>query len=144
MAVLRLRAVLAGVLVLSFVCGPMAVLAPADPATPPPPAEQVRPLVRDLSNEDWKVRDRAQEQLTAMGGAAEGPLRERLKHSKLDPEERSRIENVLKKIEEARKSGPAVVDLRRAGASPREVLAAITEQTKVSFAPGHRQPPHRR
>jgi hypothetical protein len=107
----------------------------ADPAAPQPSDETARTLLARLSDEDWKARDKAQEQLAAMGEAAEGPLRERLKDPKLDAEERSRIEAVLKKIEEARRSGASRVTFHKATAAPAEVLAAITQQTKVAFAP---------
>jgi len=113
-----------------------AIPASADPAAQQPSADKVHELVARLSDDDWKARDKAQEQLAAMGEAAEGPLRERLREPKLDAEERSRVEAVLQKLEAARQSGPSRVTFRKSAAAPAEVLAAITQQTKVAFAPG--------
>jgi hypothetical protein len=55
-------------------------------------------LIRQLGDDDFSVRELAEEKLNQMGSAAERPLRRALGESK-DPEVRHRIQRILEKIE---------------------------------------------
>ena len=108
----------------------------AEAADPAPSADPtLDPLVEKLRDPDWKVRDRAAEELAALGEKAEPKLRKRLADAK-DPDERSKIEGLLAALEQSRKSGPALVTIRKTGARPKELLDELAKQAGVEFAAG--------
>ena len=109
---------------------------PARAAEPAPANNpEVDALVEKLGDADWKARDRAAEELGALGEKAEPSLCKRLAEAK-DPEERSRIEGLLASIERSRKEGPALVTIRRKAAKPKEVFDELAKQAGVGFAAG--------
>ena len=73
----------------------------AAPATRPT-TQQVKLLVDLLSNDDWKIRQKAMDDLTLIGPLAEAELRRRL-DAKPDPETVTAIEALLAQIAEAGK-----------------------------------------
>jgi hypothetical protein len=62
-----------------------------------PDKERIEQLVRDLASEDFRVREKATEELQKIGAGAVQFLKEALKSD--DPEVRWRAEGILKKIE---------------------------------------------
>lgn len=112
------------------------LFAAVDAADPAPADEpKIDALVARLSDADWKARDRAAEELTALGEKAEPSLRKRLAEAK-DPEERSRIDGLLAAIERWRQEGPALVTMKHTGAKPNEVFEDLAKQAGVAFAAG--------
>lgn len=112
------------------------LFAAVDAADPAPADEpKIDALVARLSDADWKARDRAAEELTALGEKAEPSLRKRLAEAK-DPEERSRIDGLLAAIERWRQEGPALVTMKHTGAKPKEVFEDLAKQAGVAFAAG--------
>jgi hypothetical protein len=73
------------------------------PQPSPPVIETIRGVIGDLNADDWKKRDRAQAQLTAMGPVAIGVLR-KLREAQ-PPEAQQRIDAILKELEQRGKSG---------------------------------------
>jgi hypothetical protein len=75
---------------------------------PTPSAEmmdRIRAAIKDLSDPDWKRRDRAASVLTRMGPVVEGPLNEMRINQ---PEEAQRsIDNILSELEKQRQQKPA-------------------------------------
>ena len=91
-------------------------------ADPPPPAAptpqekaQLDALVTRLSDDDWKAREKAQQDLTRFGPGAAPRLKEVLAGAK-DPELRTRVEAILKLIEQNDATGPTFVTLHLSAA----------------------------
>jgi hypothetical protein len=67
--------------------------------------DRIRAAIKDLSDPDWKRRDRAASVLTRMGPVVEGPLNEMRINQ---PEEAQRsIDNILSELEKQRQQKPA-------------------------------------
>lgn len=64
--------------------------------------ERIKAVVADLSAQDWRARDRAEAQIVTIGPVAMGILRQ-LRDGQ-PPEAQTRIDGLLKKLEEVRKS----------------------------------------
>src|SRR5688572_26487907 len=71
---------------------------------------QLDALVSQLSSDDWKSREKAQQELARFGADAAPRLEALLEGSK-DPDLRARVEGILKQIEENDASGPTFVTL---------------------------------
>ncbi|MCY2953055.1 MAG: hypothetical protein NTU53_13920, partial [Planctomycetota bacterium] len=69
------------------------------PVPSPAVVEGIKGLVGELSVDDWKQRDRAQERLTAMGPAVISTLKQL--RAQQSPEAQQRIDAVLKQLEKA-------------------------------------------
>jgi hypothetical protein len=81
--------------------------------------ERIRAAIKDLSDPDWKRRDRAASVLTRMGTVVEGPLNEMRVNQ---PEEAQRsIDNILSELEKQRKQKPT-------GAMPSAAPVAVPAQ----------------
>jgi len=66
--------------------------------------DRIRAAIQDLSDPDWKRRDRAASVLTRMGPVVEGPLNE-LRVNQSEEAQRS-IDNILKELEKQRQQKP--------------------------------------
>jgi hypothetical protein len=110
---------------------------PARPNEDKTPAsdERIKSLIATLSDEDFRQRIKAQNELISIGGPAEPQLLERLKQNP-DAETRTLIESILKSIAQARHYGPTLVTLQLNEASTQQAFAALAEQSRVSLAPG--------
>lgn len=78
---------------------PLALVEEYSNPSPKPSAsmvERIRAVVADLSAEDWKQRERAEQQLVQMGPVVTGVLRELLPAQ--PPEAQQRIESILKQV----------------------------------------------
>src|SRR5688500_15615269 len=128
-----------------FGCLAAALCGAADP--PPKPAEdpqkakaeaaQLDALVKQLSHDDWKTREKAQEELARFGAGTAPRLKELLTTTK-DPDLRGRVEGVLKQIEVNDASGPTFVTLHRSDAAP---ALAFDELARQASAKLETQPP---
>jgi hypothetical protein len=87
---------------------PVALLEHYVQPQPAPSAEmldRIQAAIKDLSDPDWKRRDRAASVLTRMGTVVEGPLNEMRVNQ---PEEAQRsIDNILSELEKQRKQKAA-------------------------------------
>lgn len=84
-------------------------------------------LIADLSSDDWKTRDHAQQELARFGPAAAPRLKERLSGSN-DPDLRTRLEGILKQIEEDAAGGPTFVTLHLKDAAPQDAFEELAKQ----------------
>jgi hypothetical protein len=67
--------------------------------------ERIKSVVAELSADDWKQREHAEQQLVSMGPAVVGVLKD-LSGSQ-SPEAQQRIDSVLKQLDKQQKSGGA-------------------------------------
>lgn len=107
---------------------------PAETAPPTRPADGPRPgdLLRDLSSDDWRMRQRAERELVGMGDAA-GPLIDELLRTAGGAEARARLEGARARIAENRVAGPSMVTLRLTDASPAELFAELSRQARAEL-----------
>lgn len=61
--------------------------------------DELNKLINDLGSDDWAIREKSTEKIIDFGAPAIEPLEEALKNT-VDPEKKSRIENILKQIKE--------------------------------------------
>jgi hypothetical protein len=90
-------------------------------------------LVRQLSHPSWHVREKAQDRLAELGGAAEPQLRQA--RAAGDSQTRLGAERVLQQIAAARKLGPTLVSLHVEGAPPQKVFEDLSRQAHVPILP---------
>jgi hypothetical protein len=102
------------------------------PATQPSEAH-VRELIRQLSSDDWKAREKAQAAIVDLGTEAR-PLLERLARDVKEDEARTRLEAALRQIEEDDRVSPTLITLRHADASPELVVQDIARQARVNIS----------
>jgi hypothetical protein len=77
--------------------GPVSFAQEAKKEQDSPDRQRIQQLIRDLASEDFRVREKATEELQKVGGPAVQFLKEALKSD--DPEVRWRAESILKKME---------------------------------------------
>jgi hypothetical protein len=122
-----------------FIFGPRAANAagpttlPATPSAARPTTQRVRALVGALSGDDWKERQKARDELGAMGPLAEAELRARLK-DKPDPETMMAIEALLQQIAEGARIAPTLITLQLRSVTPKEAAVAIAREGHIEFA----------
>jgi len=109
---------------------------PAQKAPSPEDAALDR-LVRQLSDDDWKVREKAQQDLGRFGAGAVPRLKAQLGEAK-DPELRARIEGALKQIEANDATGATFVTLHLKDAPAAEAFDQLSRQTGATLTT---QPP---
>ena len=103
----------------------------AAPATNP--AAEIPSLIQQLSDDDWKLRQKAQERLVSLGDAAIEPLRTIARETK-DEEVRTRAEAALSQIAEKSRSGPTLITLRLRDAPIPTAIQQLSEHAKVDIA----------
>ncbi|MGE5611965.1 MAG: HEAT repeat domain-containing protein [Bacillota bacterium] len=117
------------VIVLLLLISPLHLLTQA-PATQP--ANDPETLIAQLSADDWKARQQAQERLIEMGQ----PVVERLKRlirETQDEEMRSRAETALRQIEANDRSGPTLVTLHMNNTPLSTVTRELAKQAKTEI-----------
>jgi hypothetical protein len=97
----------------------------------------VEKLVRQLGDDDWKVREKAQQDLGRFGAGAVPRLQAQLKEAK-DPDLRARLEGAIKQIEENDATGPTFVTLHLKDATAAEAFDELARQAGAKLAT---QPP---
>ena len=100
------------------------------PTTQPPatqPSPRVQAVVDDLTNDDFGIRQSAQQKLVEMGESIEPQLRELLTHD-LNDEVRARISGALHRIEENKLLAPAAITLHYQDAPLQDVLDDFSRQ----------------
>lgn len=114
---------LAAALTALLLAGPTAAEAPATQ----PGAADVEGLIRRLSDDAWSNRERAKEELAALGERVE-PRLKALVRATDDPEIRSSAQSVLDRIEEDRAAGPTLLTLHLQNVDPKSAIEAIEQQ----------------
>ena len=97
------------------------------PKDTPPKDAALEALVGQLSDDDWKAREKAQQELARFGAQAVPRLKELAGGTK-DPDLRARVEGILRQIEENDASGPTFVTLKLADAPPAEAFEELARQ----------------
>lgn len=103
-----------------------------------PDKERIEQLIRDLASEDFRVREKATEELEKIGAPAEQALKEALKSD--DAEVRWRAGEILKKIESSQprtegsdtvqpEQKPQTEELREKPSAPTEAPAPLLEES---------------
>src|SRR5688572_15923675 len=117
----------------------LTVLLAATPATQPatgpstqPSEPQIRELVKQLSSDDWKAREKAQAAIVELGAAAK-PVLEQLARDVKEDEARTRLEAAMRQIEENDRVSPTLITLHHKDASPEVVVRDIARQAKVDI-----------
>jgi hypothetical protein len=103
---------------------------PAYAAEPAPPAEgaaRLEALATQLSDDDWKSREKAQQELARFGPTAVPRLRALLSTAK-DPDLRARLEGILKQIEQNDATGPTFVTLHLKAVPPALAFDELARQ----------------
>jgi hypothetical protein len=95
-------------------------------------ATEIGPLLAKLTDPRWQVRNRAVERLVELGAAAEQPLVEARAAAKT-VDARTRLELVLGRIHESRRSGATYVSLHLNHAPTRDALAVLASEAGVKF-----------
>jgi hypothetical protein len=101
----------------------------ASPATAP---AELGMLLTQLADEQWQVRQAAQDRLVDLGDAAEPRLRE-LSAQTSDPEMRTTVDAILARIQAEKTTGTSLVTLHIEEVPVRGALAMIADQTGEEF-----------
>src|SRR5688572_4039145 len=88
----------------------LAVLATLHAAPATQPTQEIPALIGQLSDPDWKLRQKAQERLVSIGDPAIEALKQIVQQTK-DEEVRTRAESALRQIAENARTGPTLVTL---------------------------------
>src|SRR5437016_9561863 len=112
----------------------LAVIARAQPATTQSSSPDVETLIQQLSSDNWKQRQHAQEALVMLGGDVRPRLQQLIRES-ANEEVRARAEAALGQIAENEETGPSVVTLKVSEAEPREVFAQLSKQIHAELEP---------
>ena len=117
---------------------PLPATAPATQPAATQPASAVQAAVDDLTNDDFDIRQAAQQKLVEMGQAIEPQLRQLLTRD-LSDEVRARVNGALRQIEENRLLGPAVITLHYQDAPLQQVLDDFSQQVGADLGVNGRQ-----
>jgi hypothetical protein len=96
-------------------------------ATSPEAEAKVEALAGELADDNWVVRQKAQDELVQFGPVARARLEGLLRETR-DEEVRTRAEAALRQIEENRLTGTSFVTIHVKDAHPKEVLAELSRQ----------------
>lgn len=107
--------------------------ASAAPSTQPAIPPSLEGAIARLASDDWKVRQRAQDDLVAAGESAVPRLQELADRSD-DAEVRTRAQAALKLIAEARELGPSLLTIHLQDATPKAIFDEIAKQGRTQFS----------
>ncbi len=91
--------------------------------------EKVAALIAQLANDDFRIRDRASDELADLGDDAEAPMKGALRRTDLQPSARTAIEGILAKAATRKLIGPTLV-------SPAPPNATAAEAVETALARG--------
>lgn len=117
----------------AVLCG-SALVGAAEPATQP--SAEVESLIVQLNNDNWRVRQAAQDKLIAFGDAVAPRIEQLLKETAAE-EVRTRAAAILRQIETQSRLAPTPITLHLKDASPKQAIEAIAQQAKVELGASH-------
>jgi len=117
---------------------PVPTTAPATQPAATQPTSAVQAAVDQLTNDDFGIRQAAQQKLVEMGQAIEPQLRQLLTRD-LSDEVRARVNGALRQIDENRLLGPAVITLHYQDAPLQQVLDDFSQQVGADLGVSGRQ-----
>jgi hypothetical protein len=97
------------------------------------PSAEVQALIAQLSDVDWRVREKAQARLVEFGEEARGPLEKLAAADDATPDARGSARRALKLLDEAGLTGQTRVTLHFKEAHPRDVIAALARQGRTEL-----------
>src|SRR5687768_1785535 len=97
-----------------------------------PATDEIPALIQQLSHDDWKLRQKAQERLVAIGEPAVDALKKISADTK-DEEVRARAEAALQQIADTTRTGPTLITLHVKDATIQSVLDELSKQAKVEI-----------
>jgi hypothetical protein len=103
------------------------LLGAAPPATGPTTRPNIEPLIQQLGDDNWKIRQKAQDQIVAAGEDAVPRLQDVLKETH-DEEVRARVEAALGQIAANNRNAPTLITLHLKDAPAQTVVAEIAQQ----------------
>jgi hypothetical protein len=131
---MRIRAVGTTLLILTFT-GAAALAAPASgPSTKQSSGGEVETLIQQLSADNWRQRQAAQERLIVLGEEAREQLARAVREA-ADDETRSRAESALVQIEENQAIGPSIVTLHLKNVAPQVLFEKLSQQCRAPLDP---------
>lgn len=92
------------------------------------PSAEVESLIRRLSADDWRDRQKAEDRLVQLGEDAVPALREAALEAS-GAEQRTRVESALARIEQIAANGPTPITLHLKDVNPKEVVAELSKQS---------------
>ena len=95
---------------------------------------EVEKLLAELGGDSWQARERAQQALSLRGPSISARLLEVLAETR-DEEIRTRVQAVLRQIEEQRSTGPSPISLHLQGANPAQVFGEVGRQAYTELRP---------
>ncbi|MGE5611143.1 MAG: hypothetical protein ACM359_17970 [Bacillota bacterium] len=98
------------------------------------PAQKVESLIADLSSDSWQVRQKAQDALSQLGSQVRPRLTQLLQQTN-DEEVRTRVEAILRQVDELRNTGVSLITLHLKQASPKKIFAEISRQADADLQP---------
>jgi len=98
-----------------------------------PTSQAIEALIAELSDDAWQARQRAQDQLVAIGEDVLPHLQKTLAQT-TDEEVRTRVESAIRQIGVQIARGPTRLTLHVKNANLRDVLDELQRQTKTQFA----------
>ncbi|MBC8106438.1 MAG: hypothetical protein H7Z14_07610 [Anaerolineae bacterium] len=111
-----------------------AELAPSTAPSSSQPADPTESLIDQLSAEEWRTREDAQEQLVARGADAIPRLQGVVAESASE-EARQRAVAAISRIRERLVTGPSLITLHMKNVAPRDVFAEISRQCGSNLQP---------
>ncbi|CAN5457522.1 hypothetical protein BH09PLA1_BH09PLA1_30300 [soil metagenome] len=112
-------------------------LAFANPTTAPAssqPADPIDSLIAQLSADEWRTREDAQDELVALGDAAIGRLRVAVAENP-SVEARQRAQAAINRINERQVTGASLITLHMKNATLSDVFAEISRQSGSDLQP---------
>lgn len=104
------------------------------PTLPPELAARLESLIEGLFDDSWQVRQKAQDRIAQIGEAVRPRLAKLLAQT-TDDEVRTRVESILRQLDENRVSGTSFITLHMKDASPKEVFAEVSRQAYADLRP---------
>ena len=117
---------------LCAILGSMSFAAAAElPATRP--AAEVEQLIVQLNDDNWRVRQAAQDKLVAIGDPIAARIEQLLEET---PEEevRTRAAAILRQVETHSRLAPTPITLHLKDATPKQAIEQLSQQAKVEIA----------
>jgi len=101
------------------------------PATQPAISPEQQSLIDQLNADDWHARQSAEDQLVALGDSTRPAML--WLSSSGNPEQRTRAQSVLARLDQAAANRPTLIALHMKDANPHDIFAAIAKQADLDI-----------
>ena len=107
-------------------------------STAPAGVIDVEALIRQLAGDNWKDRQRAQDELVRQGASVRSRLQDLLRETTND-EVRTRATAALQQIDEFEQTGTSMITLHLHSVEPKEIFAELQRQAHATMEPAQPQ-----